>query len=171
MTAFVLAALQAILVGASICLVDAEIGLCPPDDLPGPASWTGYSTDSTACFEFGTGHPLTVSASPIDPFDNAGPLPVDGTVYLWLIGINGSYGFFDITASFVTTGDLQISGYEPIAEGDHGWDDAEHSLYFVRPNTCHRWPEDIPSEVIGGIHIEPTSVESESWGRIKALWR
>lgn len=171
----VLAAITAtaLLTGAAVCLVDQEVGLCPPDDLPGPAAWMGFATDSTVCGWWGPGsstHSLSLSASATDPFANLAPFPDDGRIYLWLIGATGSYGWSFVQVTFVAE-ETEVDGYERIAAGEHQWDEASRSLLFHAPDTCRPWPVSVPSQLIGAVVLKTTSVESQTWGRLRSMWR
>ena len=133
--------------------------LIAPNDL-------GFATDHDPCQTSGSivDCTMTISASSTNPFVNSGPF--DGiSLFFWQVGVqHGSYGFYG--ESSWLAGDIHVTGFEP-APGVIGGV-SQHPfgpVLWWRGTTCR-------TEMLGRLIVEmPVSVEGESWGRLKAIYR
>lgn len=130
--------------------------------------WVGYNTEGppcnvgpTSCYG-GSGFGWSISSSSTDPLVNSGPLPDRGSLYLWMYcstSINGMSA-----AEFDLVGDFNILSFTPL----NGFLSAGTlPQILVAVPGCPRGPV-----LAGRIGVETSvAVESESWGRIKAVYR
>lgn len=145
---------------AELCVLGGESICCHPMcDVFSPVQPSGYATEGLpSCGAWET--EFTISSSDTDPFQSEGPLPAFAPLYLW-VNADSGYGF---QAGHVQLGgDLTIFSFEPLIPGA-SWDPVEQEAQI---NLCT-----YESVVVARFGVfPPVSVEPDSWGRIKALYR
>jgi hypothetical protein len=120
----------------------------------------GFSTSGDPCsFDGGDRYGLSISSSSADPNVNVGPI-TNHTLYLWSwTGANTAYGW-DGVLQF--QGDLQVQSFERV----NGYGDFSSPPIFI-------WQACGTGKTLIGrlVLYQPIAVESQTWGRMKALYR
>jgi hypothetical protein len=142
---------------------------CDPDPLAFDNDWIGYRTNGPTCGTVSTctkslDYLWTLSTSDTDPFVNTGPLPPQGCLYLWFVCT--SQGGL-AAAAFDLVGDLNILGFIPM-----------NGFLDVFPQPPEQFVLAVPGcpsgPVVAGkvlVTMDPVSVESTSFGKVKSLYR
>ena len=126
----------------------------------------------------------TLSTSDQDPYVNQGPFLSDLDLHLWLVDTGCGYGFND--GYLAVQSDFRIESYEPVATGFQTWTpqaDRKGGWLDVglgcvgagvvgtfRISRVHRESRsvDIPLQAPTD---PPSSIETGTWGSVKALYR
>lgn len=130
----------------------------------------GFSTSGVPCGgPTVAGHRVFLSSSAIDPNEHTGPI-TDDSLYLWVYSGADVYGYGWASSQTTFTGDIQVTGFEPIPPGG-GWF-AGSTLYFgYDPGGSWNCPR-FGWGLCGRLLVEsPIAVEPQAWGRMKALYR
>jgi hypothetical protein len=130
----------------------------------------GFSTSDVPCQQaLSAGHRVFISSSAIDPNEHTGPVTGD-SLYLWMYSGADGYGYGWASAQTTFTGDIHVTGFEPIPPGGGSFD-GDWLTFGYDPGgdwDCPRFGWGLAGRLLVQL---PVAVEPQTWGRMKALYR